>query len=144
MGLLKVSMGHTYSDFVLENGPGFRNLKTGEEHYLVEQKKQHQLDVEAALASNTHRHGVKRHCAITERLNHYPDYPPDVLHDLLDGIVLVELALCLDMLIKKKYFSLEELNSIINQFPYEWKYRTNCPQGDQPLPSVKPLVVMQL
>lgn len=55
--------------------------------------------------------------------------PPDVLHDLLEGIAPVELALCLDILIKKKYFSLEELNRIIKQFPYKWKDRTNCPQG---------------
>lgn len=53
-------------------------------------------------------------------------YPPDVLHDLLEGIVPVELALCLDILIKKRHFSLEELNI------YKWKNRTNCPQRIPP------------
>lgn len=53
-------------------------------------KQQYQLDIEAALSSNTHSHGVKRHCAITQALNHFhvtTGYTPDVLHDLLEGIV---------------------------------------------------------
>lgn len=37
-------------------------------------------------------------------------YPPDVLHDILKGIVPVELALSIDVLIKKRYISLIELN----------------------------------
>lgn len=108
----------------------FQELEVRTGAFLGRTKQQHQLDVEAALASNTHSHGVKRHCAITQRLKHFhvtTGYPPDVLHDLLEGIVPVELALCLDILIKKKYFSLEELNSIIKKFPYKWKDRTNCP-----------------
>lgn len=49
-------------------------------------------------------------------------YPPDLLHDLLEGVVLTELALCLKALISKGYFSLEILNAAIKQ------YRTNNPQ----------------
>ena len=93
------------------------------------------MDIEAAFASNTHICGVWRQCTITERLNNFhvtTGYPADVLHDLLDGIVPLELALCLDILIKKKYFSLEELNRIIKPFPYKWKDRTNCSQAIPP------------
>lgn len=43
---------------------------------------------------------------------------------------------------KEKIFLFGRAQQIINQFPYEWKDRTNCPQGDQPLGSVKPLVVI--
>ncbi|XP_049330682.1 uncharacterized protein LOC111195788 isoform X1 [Astyanax mexicanus] len=109
----------------------FQELEVRTGAFPSRTKHHHQLDVEAALASNTHSHGVKRHCAISERLSHFhvtTGYPPDILHDLLEGIVPVELALCLDILIKKKYFSLEELNCIIQRFPYKWKDRTNCPQ----------------
>lgn len=90
------------------------------------------MDIEAAFASNTHSRGVKRQCTITERLNHFHvtrGCPPD---DLLESIVPLELALCLDILMEKKYFSLEELNRIIKQFPYKWKDRTNCPQAIPP------------
>ncbi|KAK2856690.1 hypothetical protein Q5P01_005425, partial [Channa striata] len=54
------------------------------------------------------------HCAITQRLKMFSYPPPSVLHDLLvEGIVPVELALCLDTLIKRKYFSFRVLNQII-------------------------------
>lgn len=50
------------------------------------------------------------------------------MHDLLEGIVPFELALCLDVFIKK-YFSLLELNSSIRQLPYKWNDKANCPQA---------------
>lgn len=42
-----------------------------------------------------------------------PCYPPGVLHDLPVGNVPGELAMCLGIMIKKKCFSLEDLNKII-------------------------------
>lgn len=59
----------------------------------------------AALASDTHSHGVKRHCAITQRLNHFhvtTGYPPDIMHDLLEGTVPVELALCKETFLARR------------------------------------------
>lgn len=120
---------------MLESGPSFRNLKSEQKPFLLEQTQQDQWDIETALVYNTHNHNFKRHCAVTQRLNHCyvtTGYPPDVLHDLLEGIVPMELALCLDIFIKKKYFSPEGLNSIIKHFPYKWKDRTTCPQGIPP------------
>lgn len=70
-------------------------------------------------------------------------YPPDALHDLLEGIVPVELAV-FRYLDKEKIFFLEELNRI-KQFPCKWKDRTNCPKvNHKTLPLVKPLVVMPM
>lgn len=100
--------------------------------FPVRTKQQHELDIQEALTSGSHCHGVKKQCAITQRLSHFDvttGCPPDVLHDLLEGIVPLELALSIDTFIKKKYFNLEELNRIIKQFPYKWKDKTNCPQG---------------
>lgn len=108
----------------------FQQLEVRTGSFPCRTKQQYQLDVEAAAASDTPSHGVKRPCAITERLDHFhvtTGYPPDVMHDLLEGIVPVELALCLCVFIKKKYFSLEELNAIIKNFPYKGKDKTNCP-----------------
>ena len=67
---------------------------------------------------------------MSEKLEHFhvtSGYPPDVLHDLLEGIVPVELALASDNLIKKKYFSLIELNEAICHFPFKWSDKTNRP-----------------
>ncbi len=97
-------------------------------------KSNHTEHVEAALSdpAQAHHCGVKRQCAISDRLSYFhatSGYPPDVLHDLLDGIIPLEMALCLSVFIKKKYLSLEELNRSICQFPYKWNDKTNCPQA---------------
>ena len=95
-------------------------------------KDQHTLHVQTAVSSPdlTHCYGVKKQCALSEKLEHFhvtSGYPPDVLHDLLEGIVPVELALASDNLIKKKYFSLIELNEAICHFPFKWSDKTNRP-----------------
>ncbi|XP_026099560.1 uncharacterized protein LOC113070477 [Carassius auratus] len=97
-------------------------------------KSSHTLHVEAALLDTAEAHhcGVKRQCPISDKLSYFhatSGYPPDALHDLLEGIVPLELAQCLDVLIKKKYFSLLELNSSIRRFPYKWNDKVNCPQA---------------
>lgn len=79
----------------------------------------------------THVYGVKRHCPLTENLKHFnvlSGYPPDVMHDLFEGIVPRELALCLQVFIKNKYFTLDELNKAIQMFPYKWSDKTDDPQ----------------
>lgn len=51
-----------------------------------------------------------------------------MLHYLFEGIVPLELALCLNALIKKKYFTLDELNKLIKEFPYRWADKRDAPQ----------------
>ncbi len=79
--------------------------------------------------------GVKKGCPITEKLSYFhfvTGYPPDLLHDLFEGIIPLELALCLNVFIHKKYFTLTELNKSITQFPYKFTDKTDCPQ---PIPA---------
>lgn len=92
------------------------------------------MHVTAALSdlAEAHHCGVKRQCHISDRLSYFhvtSGYPPDPLHDLLEGIVPLEIALCLGVFINKKYFSLQELNHSIHQFPYKWADKTNSPQA---------------
>ena len=68
-----------------------------------------------------------KECVFTKHLSHA--YPPDVLHDSFEGVVPVELAHCLALLISKKYFSLESLNKSILQFPYKWEDQNNKPHA---------------
>jgi hypothetical protein len=82
-------------------------------------------------ASQSHCFGVKRACPLTEKLKHFDvlcGYPPDLMHDLFEGIVPLEIALCLNALIKDKYFTLDELNASIKEYPYKWTDKTNAPQ----------------
>ncbi len=83
----------------------------------------------------THCYGVKNACPLTENLSYFhcvTGYPPDIWHDIFEGIVPLELGLCFRVFISKKYFTFSELNSAITQFPYKWTDKTDCPQ---PLPT---------
>ncbi len=67
---------------------------------------------------------------MTKHLTHFhvsTGYPPDVLHDLFEGVVPVELAHCISLLISKKYLTLNHLNTLIQIFPYKWGDKTNRP-----------------
>lgn len=90
----------------------------------------HVLDV-LEDSTMSQEYGVKGNCPLTVSLEHFhvvDGYPPDLLHDLLEGVVPLELALCLKGLISKGYFTLEVLNAAIKQFPYAFSDRTNQPQ----------------
>ena len=55
-------------------------------------------------------------------------FPADALHDLLEGIVPVELALCIRKMIRSKYFTLQYLNKRIASFPYQHTDNVDRPQ----------------
>ncbi len=76
-------------------------------------------------------YGVRGSCPLTDALQHFhavTGYPPDILHDLLEGIVPAELCLCLSEMIEKKYISLESVNHAIKNFAYTFSDKTNRPQ----------------
>ena len=86
--------------------------------------------MKAALENNAHCFGVKRECVLTKNLSHFhvvAGYPPDVAHDVFEGIVPVELAYCLKSMISKKLFTLDGLNKAILAFPYKWSDKRNKP-----------------
>lgn len=52
-------------------------------------------------------YGVKSQCILSKRLSYFDvttGFPPDIVHNLFEGIVPFELSLCLNALIKKKVF----------------------------------------
>nr|XP_054600874.1 uncharacterized protein LOC129164486 isoform X2 [Nothobranchius furzeri]XP_054600875.1 uncharacterized protein LOC129164486 isoform X2 [Nothobranchius furzeri] len=114
------------SDFqIKEVRSGAFPLRTKEEHAS------HVLTIKANPAW-THFYGVKKSCPLTENLKYFhcvTGYPPDILHDIFEGIVPLELGLCFSVFLSKKYFSFIELNSAILQFPYKWADKTDCPQA---------------
>ena len=74
--------------------------------------------------------GVKTKCVLSENLSYFSvteSFPSDIAHDLFEGIIPVEIALCLDVLISKKYFTLAHLNEAITAFPFKWTDKTNRP-----------------
>ena len=53
--------------------------------------------------------------------------PPDIMHDLLEGVIPFELALILKVLIAKGYFNLEDLNHCISSWCYGSLDKANKP-----------------
>lgn len=81
--------------------------------FSLRTKEQHKAHVKSAQENGTHFFGVKKDCILTKSLSHFhvlTGYPPDIAHDIFEGIVPVELAQCLSLLISKKYLTLEKLN----------------------------------
>lgn len=79
----------------------------------------------------TRTYGVKSACPLTTNLDYFhaiTGYPPDIMHDVLEGIVPIELSLCLKDLIGKGYFTLDVLNQSIRLFKYSFSDKTDRPQ----------------
>lgn len=76
------------------------------------------------------QNGVYADCVLSKNLEHFhtvTGFPPDVLHDLFEGIVPMELALCIGEMIRCKYFSLEYLNNRIMSFPCKYTDKDDKP-----------------
>lgn len=75
-------------------------------------------------------YGVKGTCVLSDELVYFhtiTGFPPDLLHDLLEGVVPVELALCLQGMISVKHFTLNDLNQAIKTFPYQHNDKVDRP-----------------
>ncbi|RVE72780.1 hypothetical protein OJAV_G00041440 [Oryzias javanicus] len=90
----------------------------------------HQAHVASAREHSQACCGVKTTCVLAESLSFFEvtsGFPPDLAHDLLEGIVPIELAECFRVLIAKKYITFDGLNTLIQSFPYKWGDKTNRP-----------------
>lgn len=72
----------------------------------------HDMHVQEVMkdSSSSKTSGVKGPYPLSKSLRYFhvvKGYPPDILHDVLEGIVPVELSLCLTDLISKRYFTLD-------------------------------------
>lgn len=98
--------------------------------FSLRTKEIHEEHIESAKQNGNSCCGVKTNCVFSEHLAYFhvtKGYPPDIAHDLFEGVIPVELAYCLGLLISKKYFTLESLNATILKFPYKWGDKTNRP-----------------
>lgn len=100
--------------------------------FTLRSKETHEMHVSSAQSNAKPCHGVKRRCVFSAHLSHFSvcsGYPPDIAHDIFEGILPVELAYCLNILILKKYFTLDSLNESILTFPYKWADKSNRPHA---------------
>lgn len=89
----------------------------------------HREHVAAATTQRVACCGVKSSCVLSDTTTKVTEgFPPDLAHDLFEGIVPFELAECFKILIGKKYLTFDSLNQLIQTFPYKWNDQTNRPQ----------------
>ena len=75
------------------------------------------------------RTGVSRNCILND-LGYFhvvDNVAMDIMHDLLEGVLPMEVKLVMKVLIDRKEFSLLELNSRISSFSYGFTDKQNCP-----------------
>lgn len=114
-GLVESFTGPYYCRFCLGHSSGYQAHEVRTGVFPPRTKEEYILHVQTVSENPNllHYFGVKRSCPLSDRLKHFhfvSGYPPDVLHDLFEGIVPRELALCIQIFTKKKYFNLTLLN----------------------------------
>lgn len=132
-GLVESFSGHYICRFCLGDHSDFQQKEVRSGAFPPRTKENYDLHVQTIKenSSSVHFCGVKKGCPLTGKLKYFhfvTGYPPDLLHDLFEGIIPLELALCLHVFIRKRYFSLTELNNFITEFPYKWTDKTDRPQ----------------
>lgn len=63
---------------------------------------------------------MKGGCVLSERLEHFHavgGFPPDIMHDLMEGVIPIKMSLCINDVVSRKLISLESQNQAIKQFP---------------------------
>lgn len=121
-GLTESFSGDYFCRFCTAKCPDIRSDCVASGAFSLRSKEGYGAHVKEALQNDTHLIGIKRVCVLTKNLSHFhfvSGFPPDVAHDVLEGIVPVELAYCLTSMILKILFILASLNKAILAFPYK-------------------------
>lgn len=129
-GFVENFTGHYFCRFCTATASDIVSNEVRSGTFNLRTKEIHETHVRAALDSGSSCFGVKKACPFTGALAHFhvvSGNPPDIAHDLFEGIVPVEIAHCLTLLISKKYITLDYINNSILHFPYKWTDKTNKP-----------------
>lgn len=118
--------------FCLGSIDQFQVTEVREQTLPLRTKARHDQHVQTVQENDTFssHFGVKSDCVLRKSLNYFhtiTGFPPDILHDLLEGVIPVELSLCIKKMILLKYFTLEYLNHKITSFPYQHSDKVDKP-----------------
>lgn len=133
-GLVENFSGPYICRFCLGERSEFQEKEVRSGAFPIHTKEGYSVHVQTMKESpaQTHCFGVKRLCPLMEKLSHFhllEAYPPDILHDVFEGIVPMELALCFRDFIANGYATLQELNNAIKSLRYKWGDKTDCSQA---------------
>lgn len=115
--LWKIFQVNMFADFVQQKNVDIQTKEVKSGAFCVRSKDIHTCHLQAIEENSLASHfSVKGKCVLSENLSYFSvtqSFPPDIAHDLFEGIIPVEIALCLTVLISKKYFTLANLNEAI-------------------------------
>lgn len=129
-GIVESLSGDFVCRFLTATRSEIQSQEVKEGGFSLRTKELHHAHVASACEQGKPCCGVKTTCALAESLSFFEvtaGFPPDLAHDLFEGIVPVELAECFGLLLAKKYFTFDTLNELIQSFPYKWGDKTNHP-----------------
>lgn len=97
-GFVESFLSSHFCRFCIGEKSQIQEHEVGEGLFPLRTKSSHAMCVKAALSdlADVHHLGVKRQCPISDILSYFhatSGYPPEVLHDLLEGIVPLEISL---------------------------------------------------
>lgn len=131
-GFVQCFRTHYVCRFCCCTADQIQSREVSEGEFSMRTRACHDLHVQNVVQGENASHlGVKGECALSKTLQHFhpvSGFPPDIPHNLFDGIVPVELALCISEMIRLKYFTLEYHNTKIRTFPYQHSDRLDKPQ----------------
>lgn len=131
---------HLFGGFLLGFSSGFRKCrscmatdidiqtKTFDCEFIPRTYEQHVIQCSCAEDKELSKHfrqlyGIKQFSILDELkyFNTISGLPPDIMHDLLEGILPKTIRLLILDCLKKNYFTINELNHIISNFDYGFK-----------------------
>ncbi|KAK7898452.1 hypothetical protein WMY93_019305 [Mugilogobius chulae] len=130
-GYVESFSGEYFCRFCIASRSEIESPETNTNDFKLRTEDLHRQHVATATAQRVACCGVKSNCVLADRLAFFrvtEGFPPDLAHDLFEGIVPFELAECFKILIGKKYLTFDSLNQLIQSFPYKWSDQTNRPQ----------------
>ncbi|XP_024118247.1 uncharacterized protein LOC112139642, partial [Oryzias melastigma] len=130
-GYVEGFSGEYFCRFCTASRSEIESPKTNVNDFKLRTEEAHHDHVAAATQQGVACFGVKSSCVLADSLSFFKvteGFPPDLAHDLFEGIVPFELAECFKILIGKKYLTFDSLNQLIQSFPYKGTDQTNRPQ----------------
>lgn len=104
VGFIESFSGDFFCRFCTGKSCEIQSYCVASDAFNLRTREDHADHVKSACENNRHCFGVKRECVFTRTLSHFhvvSGFPPDVAHDIFEGIVSVELAYCLSSMISK-------------------------------------------
>ena len=119
-GFVESFSGNYYCRFCLASNEIIQNSFIENELLLRNVESQSKCLNDLKTCKKLHVTGVKADCVLNDLENFEltENFPPDIMHDLLEGCIRQNLKLLMEYLAKEKLYSIDDLNKDLKNFKY--------------------------